>query len=466
MHTAATSSTYKNGRVVLGYFPIQRTVSDIPWSSLTHANIAFAFTGDNGEISFEGNVVNSTLTSEQNAVNLIAQGQQNGVKMLIAVGGQGNFSTHLAAALSSNTSQATFVSNAMGFIKKYNLDGIDIDWEYPNSTSQAQSLLSALQNTRSALDNTFGKGKKLLTITLYNHPYLGPGVPTVDYKPYADAVDYAFTMAYDYFGSWTDYTAPDAPFLDVPFYAGSFRNTTDSWLDAGWPADKLVAGLAFYGHSSVVSVDMAANTTNQYVPIFNHTTIDGPISAIAGTWTWRDMRDPSSGALSDPTTAGSGWVRAWDNYTMTPWLFRSSDKLYIGYDDEGSLGIKMDYALQKGLAGVMIWEIGYDYNNELMTYVRDFITQIDDGDKPSNCVPSDSELNAIYQESRNPNFYNQLALLKRSTSNGLPDASKPICAFGKDDSKSSATSLRHMTGFGQTGVLMVAIMAATVALPW
>ncbi|KAJ2664487.1 hypothetical protein IWW48_000740 [Coemansia sp. RSA 1200] len=455
---AYAASNYKDGRVVLGYFPVQRITDNIPWDSLTHANVAFAFASDDGTITFEGNVVNSTLTSEQNAINLITKGQESGVKILVAVGGQGNFSNHLATALSSSTTRDTFVSNSIAFIKKYNLDGIDVDWEYPSNETEAQNLLSTLESMQSSFQKEFGKGKKLLTITLYNHPYLGPNVPTVDYKPYADAVDYAFTMAYDYFGSWADYTAPNAPFIDTPFYPGSYSNTTDAWLQAGWPADKLVAGLAFYGHSSVVSVDMSQNTTNQFESIQNHTSINGPVSGIDGTWTWRDLRDPANGALSNPTTASSGWVRTWDNYTMTPWVFRESDKLYVGYDDMDSLGIKMDFALRKKLAGVMIWEIGYDYNNELMTYVRDFIKNVDDGESLSNCAPADNQIDQIYQESRDPNFYNRRALSRRSNSDGVPDASQPICVFGKDGTDSGALG-QHSSRLGYVGV---AVTVATI----
>ncbi|KAI8324978.1 hypothetical protein GQ54DRAFT_295806 [Martensiomyces pterosporus] len=440
---SVSASAYKGDRVVLGYFPVQRVLGDIPWDSLTHANIAFAYADEDGSISFKGYVVNSTTTSEQNAMSLIAQGQKNGVKMLVAVGGQGNFSNHLGAALNTSSTRSVFVSNAADFIQKYNLDGIDIDWEYPANMDEAQSLLSALQDTRKALNDKFGIGNKLLTMTLYNHPYLGPNLPTVDYTPYAEAVDYGFMMAYDYFGSWADASAPNSPFIDVPFYPGSFRNTTDAWLDAGWPANKLIAGLAFYGHSSIVATDMSKNTTNQYVPIPSHKSVDGPVSHIEGTWTWKDLRDPDLGGLSAPRTAQKGWVRAWDNLTMTPWLYRKSDSLYIGYDDQDSLGIKLDYTLRKQLAGVMIWEIGYDYNNELLSYVRDFIKQVDSGTVPKNCAPSDSQLDNMYRISRNPNFFNRRSLIWDTRKSSSTNQSPPICQFGRDtqsDSSSAAAS--------------------------
>ncbi|KAJ2302928.1 hypothetical protein H4S02_013227, partial [Coemansia sp. RSA 2611] len=155
---SVAAATYKDSRVVLGYFPVQRTVNDIPWDSLTHANIAFAFASDTGNITFIGDVVNSTMTSEQNARQLISAGKAKGVKMLAAIGGQGNFSTHLAAALSSSDTQQAFVSNAVQFVKDYSLDGVDLDWEYPKDLTEAQNLLAALQSTRKALDSSFGKG--------------------------------------------------------------------------------------------------------------------------------------------------------------------------------------------------------------------------------------------------------------------------------------------------------------------
>ncbi|KAJ1965342.1 hypothetical protein GGI12_000820 [Dipsacomyces acuminosporus] len=426
------ASPYKKNRVVLGYLPVQHVVDSIPWDSLTHANIAFAFASEQGEISFQGSVINSTTTSEQNAISLIAQGRKNGVKVLAAVGGQGTYSTHLATALNASNTRSSFISNAVGFVEKYSLDGIDIDWEYPSNLQEAQNLLSTLQGTRKALDGKFGKGKKLLTITLYNHPYLGPDVPSVDYKPYSDMVDYGFVMAYDYFGSWADTSAPNAPFIDVPFYPGSFRNTTDSWLKAGWPAEKLVAGLAFYGHASVVTADMFANATGQYAPIMNHKSVDGPISQITGTWTWKDLRDPDNGALSSPRTASSGWVRTWDNTTMTPWVYRKSDRLYIGYDDEDSLGIKLDYTLRKKLAGVMIWEVGYDYNNELIGFVKDFITQVDDGAVAENCAPSDTQLDHMFRSTRNPTFFDRRSLSSGAHSTKGNGTSPQICQFARE----------------------------------
>ncbi|KAF9577244.1 hypothetical protein BGW38_007684, partial [Lunasporangiospora selenospora] len=43
---------------------------------------------------------------------------------------------------------------------------------------------------------------------------------------------------------------------------------------------------------------------------------------------------------------------------------------FISYDDIQSLTIKVAYAKTQNLAGVMLWDMGYDYNNELLTVLQ------------------------------------------------------------------------------------------------
>ncbi|KAJ1837093.1 hypothetical protein LPJ57_011538 [Coemansia sp. RSA 486] len=148
---------------------------------------------------------------------------------------------------------------------------------------------------------------------------------------------------------------------------------------------------------------------------------------------------------------------------MTPWMFRKSDNLYIGYDDMDSLGIKMDYALRKQLAGVMIWELGYDYDNELISYVRDFIVQADDGTVLNNCAPSDSQLDGMFKSSRNPNFFNRRSLDASDDANGSPDPSQPICQFGREDIHSDSSALSVLPG-GAVANALLAAAALSIAL--
>lgn len=87
---------------------------------------------------------------------------------------------------------------------------------------------------------------------------------------------------------------------------------------------------------------------------------------LSGIWRYGNLR--SQGVLTSPTTAASPWVRYWDNVTQTPWLFNPTDKTFISYDDPHSIAIKVNYALCKGLGGVMVWSVDEDsQNQELLT---------------------------------------------------------------------------------------------------
>ena len=49
--------------------------------------------------------------------------------------------------------RATFVSAAVSLIENYGFDGIDIDFEYPNSDALSSGLASLLSEMRTAFDS-------------------------------------------------------------------------------------------------------------------------------------------------------------------------------------------------------------------------------------------------------------------------------------------------------------------------
>ena len=53
------------------------------------------------------------------------------LKILLAVGGWNQRGEPFTAVVKNPASRAQFVQQAYDFIKKYNFDGFDLDWEYP-----------------------------------------------------------------------------------------------------------------------------------------------------------------------------------------------------------------------------------------------------------------------------------------------------------------------------------------------
>ncbi|KAF9425431.1 hypothetical protein BGZ94_007534 [Podila epigama] len=356
-------------------------VAQLDMSKYTHINYGFGVvtkkTGAPTDIFidryYDGNNIKA----------LVKRGNTHGVPILISIGGWTGSQT-FSTIVASPALRATFINNALVFVRNntlpeyadkpdgWNMHGIDIDWEYPNRPE-----------LRAQLDLEFPNDRKLLTAAVRVQPFDGPnGQPLANVAAFANYFDYIALMAYDIMGGWSANTGPNAPFNNGPSGLAdpySFTQSIDAWHNAGFPLDKIVVGTAFYGRSVTATSDMSPAGTSMYGPKTNVTPKGGPAdrndinffcnegAVYSGMWKWKELR---GAALSSPTTAAAGWTRHWDAQTQTPWLFRASDKTFVSYDDTESLAIKTAYAKQKGVKGLMLWDMSYDYNNELINVLQ------------------------------------------------------------------------------------------------
>jgi chitinase len=109
---------------IVGYVTSQTDIWDVDAEKLTHVNYAFAQVSEADTIGFQNE------TAPQHLAQLQALKARNpDLKLLVSVGGWGaeNFSE---AAL-TDSSRATFARSAVRMVKRYGLDGADIDWEFP-----------------------------------------------------------------------------------------------------------------------------------------------------------------------------------------------------------------------------------------------------------------------------------------------------------------------------------------------
>ncbi|KAG0002666.1 hypothetical protein BGZ79_002550 [Entomortierella chlamydospora] len=376
----------------------------VPWDKVAVADLDMT----NGfAVLWKGANDPTTITFDRyydgnNMRALVTRGNQYGVPILMSIGGWTGSQTYSTVAADA-TMRSTFINNAMVFVRNntlplyadtpdgWNMDGIDIDWEYPGRAAavcntytpqDAANYLTLLKELRAQMDLEFPTTHKYLTAAVRVQPFDGPNGPMTDVSAYVQYLDWISIMAYDIMGSWSNVTGPNAPFnnpdpVQAPGNAYSFVQAIQAWMSAGWPADKLVAGTAFYGRSLTATVDMdTQNPVTMYVPHSASTPKGGPSdsndvnfycnegSVYSGIWEWSELR---AGVLTGgPTTPASGWSRYWDDGTQTPWLFQASTNTFISYDDIQSLTIKVNYVKQLGLRGVMVWDMEYDYNNELI----------------------------------------------------------------------------------------------------
>jgi chitinase len=224
---------------------------------LTHVNYAFA------NVTEEGRVV---LGMEGDSSRLAAltdlRDRSSGFDLLLSIGGW-EWSDHFSDAALTDASRERFARTAVRLLDKHDLDGLDIDWEYPGQEGQdneyrsedKENFTRLLRTVRRHLDEHAAREGRddayLLTIAA------GAGPSFVENTNMAAAqapLDFVNLMTYDYHGSWTEHTGhhanlhPPAP-PDTAHPQRAASRAVDLFLEAGVPADKLVLGVPFYGRA-------------------------------------------------------------------------------------------------------------------------------------------------------------------------------------------------------------------------
>lgn len=331
----------------LGYYPNQ-----IDASKLTHINYAFANIGSDLKLTLGYPDVDP---ANINLLNSLKASNPN-LKTLISVGGW-SWSGKFSDAALTDASRTQFADSCVAFITQYGFDGVDLDWEYPVSgglstnvkrPEDKQNFTLLLQKIREKLDARGALDNKHYLLTIAggaDNSY----VNNVELSKLSQYIDYATIMTYDLHGMWDSYTDLHAPLYnntDVsPQYKGSVDASINAWLNASFPANKLVLGIPFYGYI-YSSVNNANNGLYQTY---------GGANSIS-------YKDITTNYLNKP-----GFTRYFHSQSMVPWLFDGS--VFISYEDSQSIGYKTQYLKSKNLGGAMIWELSQDPSGELLNSV-------------------------------------------------------------------------------------------------
>jgi chitinase len=222
-------------------------------------------------------------------------------------------------------------------------DGIDIDWEYPNSCGLScdSSGQQGYVNLMSALRSRFGSSY-LVTAAI---PAGEANINAANYAGAAQHVNWYNVMTYDFFGAFaaSGPTAPHSPltaWAGMPTSGGQDHFYSDFAIQLlkskGIPSSKLLLGIGFYGRGWT-GVGSTNNGLNQ------------PASGAAqGTYEAgiEDYKVLVNTCPSTGTVAGTAYARCGSNW----W----------SYDTPGTIASKMTYKKNQGLGGAFFWELSGD----------------------------------------------------------------------------------------------------------
>ncbi len=378
---AAQATTSKK---IITYLPCWGSkgweVKDIKGDKLTHAFLSFARINNDFEISDTemrihtvggANALPDIVSSEMiipETWDKVAELQKlyPELKMIIAVGGWEAEGFSDMAANAAN--RAVFVDSVVDYVKKHNLDGVDLDWEYPvngawgviKSRPEDKENFTALIKL---LREKLGKDKEI-SFCANVSTWFFDAVELDKVVPLVDSVN---LMTYDMRGNWEQAAFHSAGLFRNPAepqnWGLSVSETVDRFL-AHVPANKLVVGVPTYG-KEFRNIEAGPNGESLFQPFKKDA--EGEFVKDKGTW----VSSIPYAKLNKYFVNKNGFTRHWDDAAKAPYLF--DGQTFISYDDAESIKAKSEYIKAKDLAGIMYWEYVNDIDGDLLTVMSDVL---------------------------------------------------------------------------------------------
>ena len=252
------------------------------------------------------------------------------LKIIAAIGGWG--ADGFSDAALTPSSRYNFARNVNQLINDYDLDGIDIDWEYP--ASGASGIKSRPEDKENftllitALRDVLGEDKWISVAGTGETAYINR---SVEIDKIAPLINYFNLMSYDFTAGETGDNGRKHQAnlydsnLSLPGY--SVNSMVNNLINAGMPSRKINLGVPFYGR-------LGATNTKSY------------------------------DELRENYINRNGYVYKFDNQALVPYLVKDNE-FAMSFDNDLSIFLKVQYVIQNCLGGIFSWTSTYDQANIL-----------------------------------------------------------------------------------------------------
>jgi len=281
------------------------------------------------------------------------------LKTMLAIGGWNEGSTRFSPLVADPERRRTFVISALRFLRQYNFDGLDLDWEYPTQRQGGRQedrenyaiLVSELREAFESEAEKTGKERLLISMAV-------PASLEIAGEGYAidkldNSLDFFNLLTYDYHSAHEPAVNHHAP-LFRPDEWSEFDFRKDLNIDAtikfyvqnGASRDKLVLGIPTYGRSFTLAnpdaheIDSPATAAGEA----------GPDTKEAGYLAYYEICDK---IIDD----------GWEMVTRFPGVmgpYAHKGNQWVGFDDVDIAVEKAFYVADEELGGIMFWTIDND----------------------------------------------------------------------------------------------------------
>ena len=348
-------------KLVFGYYPewaiYQKKfkISDIDGDKITHLLYAFMLLNPSKEdleeqkLQFppvpyypqspEGSLATHDEFAFKNNMNDLREFKKKypKCKILMSVGGW-TLSFNFSKVFGDSQLRNNFVDSVILLFKTYPfIDGIDLDWEFPNNKGSGKNMYNERDNYN--FNKTLKILKEKMMMNYFNHKLItsavGCGVNKYkEYKGLHSYLDYCLLMTYDFAGDWSEYAGHQSALYNNPNLKDNENHNVNqvvkNYIEMGYNKSQLVVGIPLYCRG------------------WKNTKLGEKVNGKA-------VSIKEEGDVNLTSLKYMIGAEDWDNIAKVP-TYRQGNQLWTG-DNKRSIIEKCNYVKRNDLAGIMVWEL-------------------------------------------------------------------------------------------------------------
>jgi chitinase len=329
--------------VIAYYIGNEKAIDNYPVNKLTH--IIFSF------CHLKGSRLNVDDAGDSATIKKLVSLKKNNpkLKVLLSLGGWGGCE-FCSPVFSTEAGRKEFVQSLIELNDYFGTDGIDLDWEYPAIEGYpGHKYQSADRNNFTelvkAIRNGLGSQHDISFAAGGFNDFLRK---SIDWKEVMPLVNNVNLMSYDLVNGFSQTTGHHTPLFSTPSQIESADNAIKYLTSIGVPPNKIVIGSAFYARTweRVDDVNNGLYQVGKFKSFIPYRQFDKQISQ------------------------DSGFVFYRDSVAKAPYSYNASKRIFATFDDKLSISQKTQYVKEKGLRGIMFWELTLDqYENGLLDVI-------------------------------------------------------------------------------------------------
>lgn len=348
---AQQKTTTKQCNVVAYYAGDSARIDSFNVSQLTH--IIFSFTHIKDSSLFVQNARDSATIFK--LVSL--KKKYPHLKIILSMGGWGGCE-YCSATFNTAEGRLQFATSSKLLLDYFGADGIDLDWEYPTIEGFPghQYLPEDKTNFTALLTEMRSQFGTRYEISFAAGGFTNYILHSVEWSKIMPLLNRVNLMTYDLVSGYATVSGHHTPLYSTTQQKESINNAIHLLDSLHVPLNKIDIGAAFYARIFQLQ-DTLQNGLYQ------------PCTFLRGV----NYNEFDSTILSDPN-----YVYHWDEKAHAPYYFNAKEKLLVSFDDARSIAEKTRYVINKGLDGIMFWELTND------VYSKGLLQAIDDARQSKN----------------------------------------------------------------------------------